>query len=240
MLRIGIDVEFRRPQPSPHRAALRALALAAIACRVALENDVTHAEAHDLHRHIHQWLIHIGVDGEFEHTERDLFLQPLGTLSHAQMMTANLHSVGTAVLAWGLKAIDLPEIDVELDVVSVIEQLGWLNPNAATLFDSLRLRPRSDMVSLAEQLEVAQWWLDYSAAGSTPPSLTHFRFAIDSANATCIRLGPDGTPWIDGAPLAQASAERAMQITLSVRARRRALLWLLGQAELYSTIDTDI
>ncbi len=220
--------------------ALRTLALAAVACRGALERDGPQVQAYELHRQIHQWLIQVGVDGEFEDAERQLFLQPLGTLSDTQRMTAALHGTATGVLGWGLKAVDLPEIDTEVDVLAVIDQLGWLNPQAAGLLNTLRLRARTDMVALAEQLEVTQWWLEHSAAGSKPASLAHFKSVSDSANATGMRLGPDGTPWIDGAPLTQASKERALQITLSVRTRRRALLWLLGQAELYSTIDTDL
>lgn len=234
----GLDVEFRLPTPAPERIARRALVLAALACRGELEAHAADPEARAIDATVRAWLAQSGLLGDFEARERALLDPPLGALAPGDAAVGTLCGEGAAVLAWSLARGELPAIDVDVDAGAVAAALGWLDPDVAQGFDAARLRPRTDLLLLAEALEVAHWRL----ADGRGASLAQFADGrIRSAgNAAALPLAPNGDLLIGGVPPAEAGPAAVAATIRRIHARRRALNWLLGQAADYASIRVDL
>jgi hypothetical protein len=239
MLKPDVDVVLRPPQPAAARVARRALALCAVACRSQLEPHAGDAEARAIHDSVRGWLAAARVDAEFEDDERRIVETPLGQLSRDDATLAGWRGEGAAVLAWGLGRWSLPAIDENVDAADVAMQLDWLADDPPAFAESARLRARTDVVQLAEMLEVAQWRLERELAGEQAISLRNFdagsfQWARD---AEPLKFAEDGDIAVAGQALA-AAPEHAKRVALRiVMERRRAVNWLAGQHALYSAVD---
>lgn len=234
----GLDVEFRLPTPAPARIARRALVLAALACRGELEAHADDPEAQAIAATVRAWLSAGGLIEAFEAPERALFDPPLGALAPGGDAAAALCGEGAAVLAWSLALGELPAIDVAVDAGAVAATLGWLDPEIQLAFDAMRLRPRTDLLLLAEALEVAHWRLaDGRAASLAQFAAGRIRAA---GNAAPLPLAPNGDLLIGGLPPAEAGEAAVAATIRRIHARRRALNWLLGQAADYASIRVDL
>lgn len=239
MLRPDLDVILRPPQPPAQRVARRALALCAVACRSQLEPHAGDAEARAIHESVRAWLAAAGVDGEMEDEERRIVATPLGQLSREDAAEAGWRGEGAATLAWGLGRWPLPAIDATVDAADVAMRLDWLGDDPLAFCESARLRARTDVVQLAEMLEVAQWRLDRALGGAPAVSLRNFDAGTFSwpRDVEPLAFGDDGDLAIGGQPLA-AAAEHAQRLTRRIVVeRRRAVNWLAGQNPVYSAIE---
>ena len=104
----------RRP-PSAERVARRALCLAAVVCRSAIEGDAGNGEAEALRQSVLEWAAAIGIIPEIEPRELALLQAPLGGLSERERIDGSWRGEGFAVLAWALGRCDLPPYDIEAE-----------------------------------------------------------------------------------------------------------------------------
>jgi hypothetical protein len=234
----GINVEFRLPTPAPERIARRALVLAALACRGELETHAQDPDARAIAVTVRDWLSASGLIEAFEAPEHALLDPPLGTLAPGEAAVAALCGEDAAVLAWSLALGEMPAIDVDADASAVAATLGWLDPGIRLALETVRLRPRTDLLLLAEALEVAHWRL----ADGRAASLAQFaagRIPV-AGNAAPLPLAPNGDLLIDGVWPAEAGNAAVAATVRRIHARRRALNWLLGQAADYASIRVDL
>lgn len=240
MLRPDVDVILRPPQPPAPRVARRALALCAVACRSQLEPHAGEAEARAILDSVRAWLTAARVDAEMEDDERRIVATPLGQLSRDDAAAAGWRGEGAATLAWGLGRWPLPAIDSPVDAADVAMQLDWLGDDPLAFCDSARLRARTDVVQLAEMLEVAQWRLDRALGGEPAVSLRNFDAGTFSwpREAAPLAFGDGGDLALDGHGLATAP-EHVQRLALRIVVeRRRAVNWLAGQNPVYSSVET--
>ncbi len=242
MLKPDVDLVLRPPQPAPGRVARRALALSAVACRSQLEPHAGDADARAIHETVRAWLVAAGVDAELEDEERRIVDTPLGQLSREDAVAAGWRGEGAATLAWGLSRWSLPAIDVAVDASDVAMQLDWLGDDPRLFVESARLRARSDVVQLAEMLEVAQWRLDRDLAGEPAVSLRNFDAGSFRwpAGVQPLEFAADGDVAIAGQPLASAPEHAKRVARRIVVERRRAVNWLAGQNAVYSAIEIEV
>jgi hypothetical protein len=239
VLRPDVDVILRPPQPPSQRVARRALALCAVACRSQLEPHAGDAEARAIHESVRAWLLAARVDAELEDEERRIVETPLGQLSREDAAEAGWRGEGAATLAWGLGRWSLPAIDTPVDAADVAMQLDWLGDEPLAFCESVRMRARSDVVQLAEMLEVAQWRLDRALAGEPAVSLRNFDAGTFSwpREAEPLAFGDGGDLAVGGQPL-DAAPEHAQRLARRIVAeRRRAVNWLAGQNPVYSAVE---
>jgi hypothetical protein len=239
VLKLDRDIVFRPAAPGPARVARRALALCALACRSQLEPHAGDAEARGIHESVMAWLAAADVTGEFEIDERRIVETPLGQLSRDDASAAGWRGEGAATLAWGLGRWSLPGLHETVDAADVAMSLDWLGEEPRAFVDGARLRAKTDVVQLAEMLEVAQWRLDRELAGESAVSLRNFDAGsfVWPGDVQRLAFAPDGDLLVDGQPLPSAS-EHAKRVAQRVSVeRRRAVNWLAGQHAVYSAID---
>jgi hypothetical protein len=241
MLKPDVDVVLRPPQPAAARVARRALALCAVACRSQLEPHAGDAEARAIHDSVRAWLAAARVDAELEDEERRIVETPLGQMSREDATSAGWRGEGAATLAWGLGRWTLPAIDETVDASDVAMQLDWLADDPLALTESAQLRARTDVVQLAEMLEVAQWRLDRELAGEPAVSLRNFdaRSFQWPRHVQPLQFGEDGDVSLGGKSLADAPEHSKRLALRVVMERRRAVNWLAGQHAVYSAVDVE-
>jgi hypothetical protein len=239
VLRPDVDVILRPPQPPAQRVVRRALVLSAVACRSQLEPHAGDAEARAIHESVRAWLAVARADAEMEDEERRIVATPLGQLSRDDAAAAGWRGEGAATLAWGLGCWSLPAIDTCVDAADVAMRLDWLGEEPSVFCDAARLRARSDVVQLAEMLEVAQWRLDRALDGESAVSLRNFDAGSFSWPREVERLVLDdvGELVLEGQPLATAPEHLQRLARRIVVERRRAVNWLAGQNPVYSAIE---
>jgi hypothetical protein len=234
-----IDFVLRPAAPAAPRVARRALALCALACRSQLEPHAGDAEARAIHESVVAWLQAAGVVAEFEDAERRIVEAPLGRLSTDDATTAGWRGEAAATLAWGLGRWELPTIDVAVDAADVAMRLDWLGDDPLSLVEGARLRARTDVVQLAEMLEVAQWRLDRELDGEAAVSLRNFDAGtfLWPHDVAPLTFAADGDVAIGGLPLAAAPAHAKLVARRIVVERRQAVNWMAGQHAIYSAVD---
>ncbi len=238
MLKEGIDFEFRLPPPAPARIARRALLLTALACRGQLADYATDRDAQAIDARLRTWLGTTSIPAEGEPGERTLLEAPLGSLG---ALRASLLGESAAVLAWGIGLFRVPTLALAVDAADVGAALGWLDPAVDEAIDTARSRARTDIVMLAEALEVAHGSVLAIRGGTRPTSLIHFRGDRGrvAQDTDPLPIAADGALTLDGVALEQSQATQVEAFAARVRARRRAILWLAGQAVAYSAIRVE-
>ena len=93
--RVNSSTEFACPDT--RRVARRALILAAVVCRGAIEHGAGEAEAERLHTGIKEWLEELGLEPECEPTDLEILHTPLGGLTNGQVIDATWQAEGLAV-----------------------------------------------------------------------------------------------------------------------------------------------
>jgi hypothetical protein len=238
MLRPDLDVVLRPPPPAPGRVARRALALCALACRSQLEPHAGDPTAAEILAAVRNWLHANAIDAEFEDEERRVLDRPLGRLAPDDASFAGWRGEGAATLAWALGRWSLGPIDVPSDAAEVATRLDWLADGPLALVDGARVRAKSDVVQLAEMLEVAGLRIAGHLAGEPPVSLRNFAGAGFRAPQDAEPLGfaPDGELLVGGRRLSEAAPDAQHAALRIVEERRRAVQWLAGQHAVYSAV----
>lgn len=114
------DVDDSLSPPTARRVAERALILASVACRGAIEKDSGEPEAELLRQRAVAWLDALGILAEAERPELELLTTPLGQCDREQtIVNAVWRSEGMIVLGWALGWLELPHYDQECDPCEV-------------------------------------------------------------------------------------------------------------------------
>lgn len=223
--------------PSPARVAARALVLAAVSCRGFVERD---DDAVPLWSEVRGWFATLGADSELEPAERALLDAPLGALSASQRMNASWRCEGMAVLAWALGGDELPPYDAEVDPRAVADALGFLRPRDETVLTSPRLRPRGELAAFAEGMFTVHWRLREQRLNPAAMDLAAFaRTAWFGPLSLDLARLSGGDLAIGGRPIARADDALLARCESIASERRIAARWLLGDAPVYSEVDTS-
>lgn len=151
--------------PSAIRIARRALALAAITARAAIEQvkpDETPTERERQHKSIITWATKVTAIDELEPEEKEILQSPIGSLSERTRVNSSWRIEGLAVLAWALNLIEQPLYDESVDTGLL---LHTLYVSAQEIIKAPNLRTELEILSYHNQLWSLHWRLrDYSVS----------------------------------------------------------------------------
>ena len=226
--------------PSAQRVAKRALVLAAVTCRSAIEGDAGDPNARRFQRDIIEWLGELGIRTEAEESELQLLETELGSLPERSQIDASWRSEGLGVLAWALGRSGLPSYERSVVAPDVAEDLGFMRDSARELLDSAQLRTPDDLQKLADVYFTLHWRLRQFSMDQKPMDFVTFSkecwfgpLETDGLSLVGGDLGVEGRPLSD-------LPEDGWRYCLSIaRERQQAANWLLGTDEVYSEVSCD-
>ena len=152
-------------RPTPERVARRAMVLALVMYRAALEQFPGKAKFESLHSRIPAWIERLGLDAELEQKERNFLHAPLGQADEKVRINADWRNEGLAVLAWALKRFELPHYDEHASPEAAGASIGFDEDlldrtDTATAKQVLReaeLRPASQIDRYATHITLVNW-----------------------------------------------------------------------------------
>ena len=227
------------PRPSARRVASRALVLAAVVLRAALERVEARADAKAFRSQILHWLDGLGLAAEIENAERDFLELPVGWAKEQAAINASWRNEGLGVLAWALGRCELPPYDQGIDLLSATDGVGFLDTDAAKrLLEAGALRTPAEIDAFASHITIVRWRLvEYRLGGRTMSFATGLKLhpAYRQSWLNGLRLvGGDlaiGDRAIGNAP------DDAVQTCRSIALERQiAAYWLQGDARTYSRV----
>src|SRR5260370_3449517 len=112
-------------RPTPERVARRAMVLALVMYRAALEQFPGRAKFESLHGQIPAWRGRLGLGAELEIKERDFLNAPLGQADEKVRVNADWRNEGLAVLAWALQRFELPQYDEQASPEAAGSSIGF-------------------------------------------------------------------------------------------------------------------
>jgi hypothetical protein len=226
--------------PSAARVAQRALSLAAVVCRGAIESDAGNADAEAFRASVVSWVDEVGVADELEPHEVSMLMAPLGSLTPRQLIDATWRTEGLAVLAWALGRYELPPYDIQARAPDVALALGFLEKREDTVLSKPLLRPALHVAALADSLFSLHWRLRQFSLD---------QLAVDFADvARRASFGPlpiDSLRLLErdlelrGVPISRAPEELWRTAMSIARERQQAANWLQGQDAVYSEVTAD-
>lgn len=236
----AVDDEFSPTPPEAQRVAARALVLAAVVCRSALEGGAGDPEAEAMHKRLKEWTALSDVQQEFETSERDLVAARLGTLSRRQRIDASWRSEGLVVLAWALQRASLPSYSKAASGADVADTLGFYCDRQETALVNPALREPAELELLADQIMDIHWRFRDFAFGNSHRDFASFEREYMRGKPDLVGFAfANGDLAIDGAAIADVSSDRRSDCESIVRERHQAANWLLGTETLYSDVTTD-
>ena len=230
------DIELN--PPSAKRVAQRALVLASLACRGAIEPDAGNQQAEQFRTKVVDWLKQCGAESEVEPKESDILSSSLGKLSAEQHSTATWQAEGLAILAWALKRAELPDYEEYSDAKALADSLGWLADDGVKLVQSAELRTATEIKSLADKLFALDWRLADHQLNKRPLNFEEFAKTawFGPLNVEGLRF-VNGDLDVGGVALSEANETSRGVCRLMTQQRRRAAEWLHGQTAIYSEVD---
>ncbi|MCU0759401.1 MAG: DUF4272 domain-containing protein [Steroidobacteraceae bacterium] len=239
------------PPPLP-RIVARAMACCALAQRVEVEPPAgepldapTLQGTDELLQLSRDWLAGHAMDAELSTAERAALAAATGTLDAAARERFADAGEGAAVIAWALRCADLPSFDADADAAAIAASLGWLAEAGTTLGSRARLRSRDELGAALDAIGAVHWRLrarTAPAADAGTVSMARWqpdRFAWPEG-MTPLALASDGDLALDGGPIAAASPQQLLAGLRRLRARHRAILWLLGQQRDWDAIELSL
>jgi hypothetical protein len=226
--------------PLPERVARRALVLAAVCCRSAIEDDADNAEAETFRREVLAWLHDVSASDEAEPEELALLSVPLGTLNERQVIDGSWRGEGLGVLAWALGRYELSSYQQTISPPDAADAIGFLTSEATELIESARLRDPEELEVLADRLFALHWRLRQFSI--RPEHMDFISFArtayFGPLDVEGLELVRDDLA-IDGRPLMDVGETRWRECLSIARERQQAANWLCGQETLYSDVTCD-
>lgn len=239
-----LNGDENRRAPDAARVAARAMALAAVAYRGFLENDISVGEigaeeAENARRDIFPWLEELGVTSELEPAEADLIATPAGRLGPQATIDACWRIEGLAVLAWALDRAPLPDVHTMCELAKLSSALGLFRTREATPLPAPQVRDRSEVQYWEEtyitvhwrlrQFQLKPYWKDFASFAANSkwpwPRLDELEII-------------DGELAIRGVKIDCVDEDTLSECMSIAQERRVALNWLLGHETLYSKIET--
>jgi hypothetical protein len=230
--------EIQLNPPTAKRVAERALVLASLACRGAIEQDAGTTKAEEFRGKVSEWLKRSGMEREIEPAEHDILLTPLGKLSKEQHASATWQAEGLVVLAWALCRAGLPSYESTANAKQIADSLGWLTDEAARFCQAAELRPTAEIQAVADKLFALDWRLADFQLRKTSMNFQEFAQTawFGPLNVQGLQFVNDDLS-VGGMAISEANEEARGMCRLITMNRRRAAEWLLGKTEIYSEVD---
>jgi hypothetical protein len=176
-------------RPTPKRVARRAMVLALVMYRAALEQFPGKAKFESLHGRIPAWIEQLGLDAELELKERDFLNAPLGQADEKVTISAVWQNEGLAVLAWALRRFALPQYDEQASPEAAGASIGFDEDlldrtdtaAAEQVLCEAKLRPPSEIDRYATHITLVNW------------RLRTFRLNPAVTPSVCFQRQPDGS-----------------------------------------------
>ncbi len=245
------DEEDDEPDPpTAERVARRALALAALTARAALEEDARAPDGAERHRALLEWVREMGIEDELEgpsewetgpHERSVFFESPLGGMDGQALVNAMWRTEGLAVLAWALGLYELPPHDEAADMHALWDAVGLLESHKARgLLANPALRPREEIERLRARLFCLHWRLrDFTLR---PQRMDFAGFArtawFGPLDITGVTLA-DGDLALRGVPIDRASPALFSAVHSATQERHLAANWLRDGPARYSDADVS-
>jgi hypothetical protein len=232
------EIEEEWIPPTAERVLTRAWALSAVAMRAYLERAPSEIALRDLEK-LKRWVT-TAISDEVEGPERASIDAAHRTLSSTQAIDGTWRSEGLVVLAWALRAAEIPRHDTQSDPYAVARSIGFLEETRPPIMTPPRLRATEEIEWLEKRLLGLHWRLrDFSLRRS---SVDFNRFAREAwfggFDLDGIPLA-DGDLAIGGVPISNADPDQVKACLSIASERHDAINWLLGQQRLYSAVDTS-
>jgi len=234
------DEDIESIPPTPERVAARAMVLAAVSCRGAIEKDADKPGAEELRKRILPWLEEIGAASELESTETALISTPLGKIDRKAGVNASWRSEGMLVLAWVLQCAELPRVHIQCDPADTANVMGFLDDRENTPLHDSRLRNITEIERWADTYLTLHWRLRLLESDPGPKD---FVACVAACNWGPLRLDQlelvDNDISIDGVQIDKLDYTKYRQTLSIAQERHQAFNWLLGFEQLYSHVTTD-
>jgi hypothetical protein len=235
-----IDDDPERISPNAERVAARAMVLAAVSCRGAIEKDFAKPGAEKLRQQILPWLELIGAATELEPRESSLIATPLGQLDKKAEINAAWKSEGMCVLAWALRSTELPAVHIQCDPAHTANSMGFLDVRENTPMNAPVLRDEDEIGNWADTYMTLHWRLRLIESNPGPMD---YVACIEKATWYPHRLDDldllDNDVAIDGVRIDNLEYSKYREILSIAQERHQAFNWLLGFEDLYSQVTTD-
>jgi hypothetical protein len=217
------------------------MVLSAVAARAFLEENTQQLGSADKTRvELLDSLSDLGLAGELEREERDLFKTRVGRADKAIAANASWRCEGLAVLAWSLGQFQLPAYDEAVDPIAAQGTVGLANAAfARELLDSATLRPAADIERFATHATVVTWRLRQYRMAPLP---VHFA-AYLRAQKTFRETWLEGLRFVDGdlaigdRAIGKAAPEKVAICERIALQRQIAVYWIQGDHPIYSKVD---
>ncbi|MBB1473743.1 DUF4272 domain-containing protein [Luteimonas sp. MC1782] len=228
------------PRPGARHVHARALALASIACRAALEQDPGDPEAEAMHLRLRAWLDATHLMAALEPAEVELITTPLGRLADKAAIDASWRAEGLYVLAWAMDLQPGLAHDRLVDPVAAAEVVGFLHDTPLDRDPAPQLRGERALDTFAAQQLALHWRLRDWQLHPQPMDFAAFVRECSWASLDVDESALlDGDLAIEGVRIDQADDEQLQRCLSIAGERHQAANWLLGGDPLYSNVDTS-
>jgi hypothetical protein len=232
------DIDAAFASPTASRVAERMLVMLATAYRAAIELDFKSADRPAAHARLADWFWSLEVGHELEAHESHVLNLPVGELSPDDAHGYRCAFEDVAILAWGLRLLDMPGIDEQIDARRLGKTLGMFNEDARFVIDSADLRDPIDLRTHADTLLLIHWRLrDWQ---HRPTRRVDFNIAaaerwLGSIDTSHVRL-INGDLDVGGRSIHNTAAEVVRRCCHTIERRHRAINWLCGTHAVYSQV----
>jgi len=228
--------------PAPERVAQRALALTAVAARATLELDAPQMDDPEFHRQrLLKWIGELGIGDELEPDEWEVLQRPVGRLEQQSFVNAMWRVEGLGVLAWALQRYELPADDELVTPPDLYQSMRLFKADEAReILEEPNLRPIEELDEMAIHLLMLHWRVRDFSLRPEPMDFVAFskKSWLGEFDISRFRI-LDNDLAIGNAAIADAPADEVGRVQSLAMERHLAINWLMGDAELYSDVDTS-
>jgi hypothetical protein len=232
---------MRKTMHDATRVARRALVLAAVVCRGAIDRGVGDPDAESLYPRILTWLTQMDLWEEVEPNEKKIFYTPLGQLEQKDIIQAIWYMEGLAVLAWALQQGEFPRHDEEVNPNDVTDSVCFLSEDAEELLRTARLRNRIQLNACLELLYAIHTRLRDFIRHRKSKDFTSWvsQRWIKALGLDAAHLIVDNDLAIDDKPISAVEDKRVQECANITFERHRAVIWLVEGYPTYSQTPVD-
>lgn len=219
----------------------RAFASCALAMRAQLDTHDDPAAVTLIVTQARAWLAQHGFDRMLDSDETAAMAAAHGELSEATRERYGLLGEAAAVLAWGLRRMELPAPDQPCDAADAAEALGFLSDAGAALVTQARLRDRDETARYADIAGALHWRIQRQMTEPGPLLMSRWRsdqLAWPEAVTPAEFSGEDLA--LGGREIGTLGDAKLLAWLQCAAERHRAALWLLGQQRDYWQVSAQV
>jgi hypothetical protein len=238
-----IDIEIR---PARNVAA-RAIVLATVLRRVALESTASAADATAEGFDLREWLRGQDLLHDVSPLEQALLERPVGSISESEIATWSWQGMALAAIAWALRIIDLGPPDTEPDVRLALATIPSPWDTTAEWLRDARLRTDGAIAAERERVEIWHWRATAedvrraARAGEQDEVTSAIAQVVAETVAAGVIpdvCGDDFTLW--GEFVHDLSADALDELQMATGEQLRALNWLCGFGRSWDEVPLDV